>query len=346
MAHCFFAHEIDDTVLSGRTIAVIGYGNQGRSQALNLRDSGHHVVVGNRDDRYQPRAVEDGMDVRGLAAAAVAADVVLLNVPDEAQPAVYHDSIEPNLRSGGAVCVSHGFNFHFGTIVPRPDLDVIMVAPKMIGEYVRTHYLDGEGFATLVALHRDATGQAMGLALALAKAMGGSTKGAWVSTFEEETVTDLFGEQAGGASALRSTILAFETLVEAGYDPDIVALELYASGELGDVMKAISRDGMLNSLFLHSSASRYGQLSRAERMVPPEAKDTLRAVLADIQSCAFAAELDDVARDDYRPVTELLARYGRHPLFASEARVRSANRGQSPDLAVATEPRAPWEAIA
>ena len=346
MANCIFAHEIDTTVLDGSTIAVVGYGNQGRSQALNLRDSGHRVVIGNRDDDYRPRAVDDGMEVLDIPSAAALADIVLLNIPDEAQPATYREWIEPHLRRGAAVCVSHGYNFHFATIEPRRDLDVILVAPKMIGEFVRSHYLDGDGFATLVAVHQDATGGALPIALALAKSMGGATKGAWVSTFEEETVTDLFGEQVGGASALQSTIFAFETLVEAGYDPDVVALELYASGELADVMRAISRDGMLNSLFLHSSASRYGQLSRAERMVPVESKDTLRAVLADIQSGAFAKELAAVADDDYRRVAELISRYGRHPLFASEGRVRTANGGRSPDLAEPAEPRAPWEASA
>jgi ketol-acid reductoisomerase len=342
MATCQFAHDIDESPLANRTIAVLGYGNQGRSQALNLRDSGYEVVVGNRADDYRPRAIEDGMDIRDIADAVAVADVVLLNVPDEVQPAVYEAAIAPNLRPGGAICVSHGFNFHFGTIDPRPDLDVLMVAPKMIGEFVRSHYLDGSGFASLVAVHQDASGQALGLARARAKARGGGPKGAGQSTFEEETVTDLFGEQAGGAGALRSTIFAFETLVEAGYDPDIVALELYASGELADVMRAVSRDGMLNSLFLHSSASRYGQLSRAERMIPIEAKDTLRGVLADIQSGAFAAELSEVAADGYRRVSDLLSEYGRHPLFASEGRVRAANAGRSPDLAVVTEPRAPW----
>jgi ketol-acid reductoisomerase len=343
VASCFFAHDIDASVLDGLTVAVVGFGNQGRAQALNLRDSGIRVVIGNRDDGYRPRAVDDGFDVVDIHAAAAVADIVLLNVPDEAQPEVYRERIEPQLRQGGAISVSHGFNFHFGTITPRADLDVIMVAPKMIGEFVRTHYVDGDGFATLVAVQQDATGRAMALALALAKAMGGAAKGAWVSTFEEETVTDLFGEQAGGASALRSTLFAFETLVEAGYDPDIVALELYASGELADVMKAVSRDGMLNSLFLHSSASRYGQLSRAERMIPVEAKATLRAVLADIQSGAFAAELDAVARDGNRRVDELLGDFGRHPLFTAEGRVRAANRGQSPETAVPSAPRAPWE---
>jgi ketol-acid reductoisomerase len=342
MATCHFAPDIDETPLANRTIAVIGYGNQGRSQALNLRDSGYRVVIGNRNDDYRPRAIADEMDVLDIAAAASIADVVLLNVPDEAQPEVYSTALEPNLRRGGAICVSHGFNFHFGTIQPRADLDVIMVAPKMIGEFVRSHYVDGSGFASLVAVHADPSGQALGLALALAKAMGGATKGAWVSTFEEETVTDLFGEQAGGASALRSTLFAFETLVEAGYDPDIVALELYASGELADVMRAVSRDGMLNSLFLHSSASRYGQLSRAERMIPIEAKETLRTVLADIQSGAFATELSEVADGGYERVSDLLAHYASHPLFKSEARVREANAGRSPDLAVASTPRAPW----
>ncbi len=342
MATCHFAPDIDDAPLASRTIALVGYGNQGRSQALNLRDSGHRVIVGNRHDDYRPRAAGDGMDVRDIAEAAANADVVLLNVPDEVQPSVYRESLEPNLRPGAAICVSHGFNFYFETIKPREDLDVIMVAPKMIGEFVRSHYVDGTGFASLVAVHRDASGQALALALALAKAMGGATKGAWVSTFEEETVTDLFGEQAGGASALRSTLFAFETLVEAGYDPDIVALELYASGELADDMRAVSRDGMLNSLFLHSSASRYGQLSRAERMIPIEAKETLRAVLADIRSGAFATELSEVADGGYQRVSDLLAEYGSHPLFRSEARVREANAGRSPDLAVATAPRAPW----
>ncbi len=328
MAKYYLDSDISLSIIEGKTLAVIGYGNQGRSQALNLRDSGYKVVIGNRDDEYADLARQDGFAVVDISTSVQSADVVFLIIPDEAQPEVYNQEIEPSLHPGAAICFSHGYNIFFGNITPRNDLDVILVAPKMLGEFVRSHYLEGDGFPTLVATSQDASGHAMDTALALAKAMGGARRGAWVTTFEEETVTDLFGEQAGGASALKSTIYAFETLTEAGYDPDVVTLELYASGELGDVLSAVARVGMLNGLRLHSSASRYGQLSRADRMVPEEAKETLRALLSDIQSGAFAKELSAVAADNYQPVEMLLERYNKHPLFAAEARVRIANKGE------------------
>jgi len=327
MAKCYYDADADLGVLAGKTVAVVGYGNQGRAQALNLRDAGVDVVVGNRDDDYRELIRADGFEIHDIAGASSRAHVLMMILPDEVQPEVYAAQIEPNLRAGAAISLAHGYNIYYERIAPRADLDVILVAPKMIGEYVRTHYVDGSGFPSLVAVHQDATGSALAISLALAKGIGGTRRGAFVSTFEEETVTDLFGEQVGGAGALGSTMLSFETLVGAGFDPDVVALELYASGELADVMKAIVRDGMLDSLKLHSPASRYGQLSRVRRIVPEEARESLAQVLTEIRSGAFAKELDAVCHDDYRKIDQLTDQYRHHPLFQAEQRVRDAISG-------------------
>jgi ketol-acid reductoisomerase len=328
MAKCYYDDDADLGVLDGKTVAVVGYGNQGQAQALNLRDAGVTVVVGNRDDEYRELIRADGFEILDIAEASKQADVLMMILPDEVQPEVYAEQIEPNLHDGAAISLAHGYNIYYERIAPRADLDVILVAPKMIGEYVRTHYVDGSGFPSLVAVHQDATGNGLALSLALAKGIGGTRRGAFVSTFEEETVTDLFGEQVGGAGALGSTMLSFETLVNAGFDPDVVALELYASGELADVMKSIVRDGMLDSLRLHSPASRYGQLSRVRRIVPEEAREALTGVLDEIRSGSFASELEAVCDDDYKKIDELTDAYREHPLFQAERRVREATAGR------------------
>jgi ketol-acid reductoisomerase len=321
MAKCFLEADASLDPLRGRTVAVIGYGNQGRSQARNLRDSGIDVIVGNRDDEYRAAIANDGFEILDIVAASSRADVLMLILPDEVQAEVYERDVAPRLRQGATLCFSHGYTIHFGLIAPRTDLDVVLVAPKMIGEGVRTRYVDGRGFASLVGVHQDVTGQALKTALAIANGIGGARLGAWQSTFEEETVTDLYGEQTGGASMLGSMMLSFETLVEAGYDPDVVALEMYASGELGVVMQEICAEGILRSLRYHSPASRYGQLSRAPTLVPPEAREGLKAVLENIRSGAFAKELAEVEHDGHRRIDELTNDYARHPLFAAESRV-------------------------
>ncbi|MGB2710651.1 MAG: ketol-acid reductoisomerase [Conexibacter sp.] len=324
MARRYEDREADLGLLKDKRIAVVGYGNQGRAQALNLVDSGLDVVVGNREDEYRDVVRRDGLPLFSIAEAAAQADTLMLILPDEVQAEVYERDIAPNLRQGATVSVAHGYTLYYGIVEPRGDLDVVLVAPKMIGEGVRTRYLDGTGFASLVGVHHDASGQALATALAIAKGIGGMRPGAWVATIEEETVSDLFNEQTWGAALLAGMMESFDTLVSAGYDPDVVTLELFASGELADVLAAATRDGLLNGLRLHSPASQYGQLSRAPRFSSPASRESLAAILVEIRDGRFAKELDEVGRDEHRKIDELIETYRRHPLFDAEQRIRDA----------------------
>jgi len=326
MSKCFTHDQIQTSVLSGARIAVVGFGNQGRAQANNLRDSGYDVIVGNRDDEYRPLAVEDGFEVVAIADAASQADVVMMIIPDSVQAEVYGELVEPNLRSGATLSFPHGFSLYNGDLSPREDLDVVLVAPKEIGEFVRSNYVSGEGISSLIAVHQDATGNALQAAAELAKGIGGARKGAWLSTVEEETVTDLFGEQVLGAGFLRQLVASFEVLVGAGYDPDVVALELYASGELADVMAAVARVGFLPALKFHSPASRYGQLARAREFEKDGDAliEQLTSVLGEIRSGKFARDLDEVSRDDYKQLDLLADEFAEQPVFAAERRILAA----------------------
>jgi ketol-acid reductoisomerase len=324
MGRIFYDQDISFDPLGGQLIAIIGYGNQGRSQALNMRDSGLSVVVGNQEGPYSDRAREDGMQILSISEAVESADIIMLIIPDEVQPAVYRESIEPNLKPGGCLIFSHGFNIHYGVINPPGTVDITLVAPRMLGFGVRSCFLSGEGFPSLVAVERDATGTAWARTLAIARAIGGARKGAWETTFEEETVIDLFGEQVGGGSTLAATINSFETLVEAGYDPDVVLLELYASGEMVEVMRSVSNQGLLNSLKYHSPTSQYGQMSRARRLVPEEAKENLKIILAEIRDGTFAREWTAEGKAGYTTMERLRAQFGEHFMFEVEARVQKA----------------------
>jgi ketol-acid reductoisomerase len=324
MGRIFYDQDIQLDPLKGQIVAVIGYGNQGRSQALNMRDSGLSVIVGNPQDSYYDQAKEDNMQVLPIAEAAACADVVMLIIPDEVQPAVYRESIRPNLKQGACLIFSHGFNIFYGIIDPPENVDVALVAPRMLGFGVRTRFLSGEGFPALVAVERDASGTAWARTLAIAKAIGGARRGAWETSFEEETVIDLFGEQVGGGSTLAATINSFETLVEAGYDPDVVLLELYASGEMVEVMRSVVQHGLLDSLKLHSPTSQYGQMSRARRLVPKEAKENLRGILDEIRDGTFAREWTEEGAAGYQNMERLRANFSEHFMFAVEKRVHKA----------------------
>lgn len=324
MARRFTSADVDRSLLTDKTIAVIGYGNQGRSQALNLRDSGYRVIIGNRDDEYRDIARADDMDVRDIADAAAEGDVVMVILPDEVQEEVYNDHVGPAMKPGAALSFAHGYNIHFGLIEPRKDIDIILVAPKMIGDGVRRRYESKEGFVSVVAAHADVSGRALDIAVAIADGIGSGERGIWETTFEEETVTDLYGEQVGGAGMLGSLMASFETLVEAGYDPEVVALELFASGELVEVQRAAFRTGVLGQLYYHSPASRYGQLSRVPRVSPPETKETMKAILAEIVNGNFAKELAAVEADEYRKIDELRESYAQHPVFRTEQVLRAA----------------------
>lgn len=277
-------------MLEGKTIGVIGYGNQGRAQALNLRDSNFRVIVGCPPDAYRERAMEDGLDTFGVHEAAEKADIILLLIPDEVQPVVYHESIASGLREGEALGFASGYNICFKLIEPPSNVDTFMVAPRMIGSAVRSRYLSGRGFPCLVAVGQDATGQAQRTTLAIARAIGGTKAGAFASSFEEEVIIDLFAEQFLWAGIGKLCRLFFETLVAAGCTPETVATEMYLSGEMVEVAKAMREEGFFKQLDLHSQTSQYGQLTRADRVLGQGAEERARQVLEAIRNGDFARE--------------------------------------------------------
>lgn len=274
MARIYTEVDSDGSALHDRAVAVLGYGNQGRSQALNLRDSGVRVVVGNRTDRFREQVEEDGLVPRSLAEATSEGDVVMILLPDEVHHEVLPDQVFPHLREEASVVFAHGYSVYFGEVEVPPGRDVCLVAPKMIGPAVRSLFLKGIGFPSLVAVDRDDTGRAWDVTLAVARAIGSLRSGAWQTTFEEETITDLFGEQVGGSAAIVGLLRSFEILVAAGFDPDVVELELLGSGELVEVVRTQVRQGIIESLRHHSPTSQFGQLHRAEELLgqPPDGR--------------------------------------------------------------------------
>ena len=287
----YYDKDADLSIVQNRKIAVIGYGSQGHAHANNLRDSGvGQVVVGLRaGSGSRVKAENAGFEVAEAAEAASGADLVMMLTPDELQPALYRDHIEPNLKEGAALAFAHGFNMHFELIEPRDDLDVIMIAPKGPGHTVRSTYVAGNGVPSLIAIGRDATGQAKNLALSYACAIGAGRAGIIETTFREETETDLFGEQAvlcGGSAALVQA--AFETLVEAGYAPEMAYFECLH--ELKLIVDLYYEGGIANMWYSVSNTAEYGGLSRGPRIVTDETKAEMKRMLDEIQSGKFARE--------------------------------------------------------
>ena len=286
----YYDRDVDRGALDGKTIAVIGYGSQGRAHALNLHDSRHAVVVGLRPgSQVATRRGVKASQWRRSPRRSSAADVVIMLIPDEEQPGVYMREIVEHLRPGTALTFAHGFGIHFGTIVPPGDVDVIMIAPKGPGRLVRTEYENGRGVPCLIAIHQDATGQARAIAFAYAAAIGGGRAGILETTFREETETDLFGEQAvlcGGMSALVKA--GFETLVEAGYAPEMAYFEcLHEMKLIVDLMYERGIEGMRDAI---SNTAKYGDYTRGPRIVNDATRAEMRKILSEIQSGAFAQE--------------------------------------------------------
>jgi len=292
MARIFTGEGVDLTPLQGRVIAVIGYGNQGRAQGLNLRDSGLRVLVGNIRDASWEQAEADGMKVLPIPEAAREGDVILFLVPDEVAPRVYEESVAPVLGKGKVLDVASGYNLAYGFIRPAPEVDVIMVAPRMIGRGVRERFLRGEGFPVLVGVEQDASGKAWEVALALSKGIGAFLPGgcAVESSCMEETVVDLFSEHTWAGAFLFLLRACYEVLTSAGVSPEVALLELYASGELEEVGRAMAEIGLMRQLRVHSRTSQYGQLTRGPRFVTPELQRMLREALEGIRSGEFARE--------------------------------------------------------
>ena len=286
----YYDKDADLELVRQRTVAVVGYGSQGHAHANNLRDSGVPVLVGLRaGSASRAKAEAAGLEVREVAAAAAAADVVMVLAPDELQKALYEAEIEPHIRAGATLAFAHGFNIHFEQIRPRADLDVIMIAPKGPGHLVRSTYREGGGVPTLIAVFQDASGQARQTALAYASANGGGRAGIIETSFREETETDLFGEQAvlvGGVTAMIEA--GFETLVEAGYAPEMAYFECLH--ELKLIVDLIYEGGISNMNYSVSNTAEYGGFTRGPKVIGKEARAAMRQILADVQSGAFARE--------------------------------------------------------
>jgi ketol-acid reductoisomerase len=292
MATIYHDSDADLAALAGQTIAVIGYGNQGRSQALNLRDAGVDVVVGNIRDYAHDAAQADGFAVRSIADACAAASGVMLLIPDEVMPEVYAKHVAPQLEAGDLVSFASGYNVAFGLIAPESALDVVLVAPRMIGVGVRDAYVEGRGFPAFVGVHQDASGTGRARMLALAKGIGATRGGCIEMSMHDEATLDLFTEQGFGPAWGRVMMSAVELLVSAGYPPEAVLVELYLSGELAYSLEKIRQVGMTRQMDYHSRTSQYGSITRGARYLGLDAalKEKMGAVLEEIRSGAFAVE--------------------------------------------------------
>ena len=310
-------------LLKGKTIAILGYGSQGHAHANNLKESGFKVIVGEIPGGGNEKKAKDaGFEVADAASVVKKANVVVMLLPDELQGGIYRASVGPNLRKGAYLMFAHGFNIHFGQIVPRPDVNVFMVAPKGPGHLVRAQYLKGEGVPALIAVHQDPAGNAKDVALAYAAGIGATRAGVIETSFREETETDLFGEQAvlcGGATAL--VLAGYETLVEAGYAPEMAYFECLH--ELKLIVDLIYEGGISNMRYSISNTAQYGDLTRGPRVVSPETKAEMKRILEEIQSGSFAKEwmLENQAN---RPVFNALTRRGEeHPIEEVGRRLRA-----------------------
>jgi len=311
--------DADISFLADRRIAVVGYGNQGRAQGLNLRDSGLNVIVGCRDDDYAQQARDDGFAVQDIASASEAGDVVLVLIPDEVQPSVYEESIAPGLGEGNALVFASGYNIAFRLIQPPAFVDVLMVAPRMIGKAVRSSYTHGTGFPCFVAWQQDASGHAQQTALAIARGIGATRAGAVASTFMEETMIDLFAEQFLWAGIVRLFGHYYDLLVEAGCAPEAVATDMYLSGEMVEIAQAMREVGFFKQLDLHSQTSQYGQLSRGDRVIGAEVERAARQILEGIRNGSFAREWTQEQERGKPLLSELKKQAYAHPLNQVEA---------------------------
>ena len=322
MAEMFYDDDADLSVIQGRNVAVLGYGSQGHAHALSLRDSGVDVRVGLPPaSKSRAKAETQGLRVLTPAEACEEADLIMVLAPDHVQRTLYADAVEPNLVEGDALFFGHGFNIRFGYIEPPTGVDVAMVAPKGPGHLVRREYTEGRGVPVLVAVEEDATGKAWELALAYAKAIGGLRAGAIRTTFTEECETDLFGEQAvlcGGASQLVQ--YGFETLVEAGYQPEVAYFECLH--ELKLIVDLMYEGGIAKQRWSVSDTAEYGDYVSGPRVIDASVKDNMRAVLADIQNGAFAKRFIDDQDAGGPEFKELRARGEQHPIETTGRELR------------------------
>ncbi|MFC1878595.1 ketol-acid reductoisomerase [Chloroflexota bacterium] len=311
-------------LLDNKTIAVIGYGNQGRSQALNLRDSGQNVIVGNQDDKYAGAARQDGFEVFLPEDAAAQADILFLLLPDEVMPLFFKECLAPQLIPGKMLVFASGFNIAFEFIRPPEGLDVVLVAPRMIGSGVRDLYVNGGGFPAFVGVAQDCSGNARAIALAIAKGIGATRMGVVDVTFSQEAELDLFTEQCFGPAFGQVLVSAVDLLIEQGYPPEAVLLELYMSGEFSYSLAKIAEMGLVEQSSLHSLTSQYGSISRGMRFMLPELRSKMADGLEEIRSGAFASEWAAEHDAGYPTLKSLRQAARSMPLYKMESELRQA----------------------
>ena len=322
MAKIYYDKDADLNVLKGKTIAIIGYGIQGRGQSLNLRDSGINVIVSEREDspNFQ-KAIDDGFKPMDAGKAAQKADIVQILTQDHLQAEIYKKSIRRHMKPGKALVFSHGFNIHFGQIKPPADVDVWMVAPKGPGSFVRRQYEEGKGVPCLVAIHQNASGNALKEALAYAKGLGGTRAGVFETTFKEETETDLFGEQVvlcGGTSELVKA--GYETLVNAGYAPEMAYFECLH--ELKLIVDIIYEEGIAGMRKRVSDTAEYGDYSRGPRIINAKTRKEMQKILKEIQTGKFAREWMKENKKGRVNFTQMRIDAEKHPIEETGKRLR------------------------
>lgn len=321
MVKVYYDDSVEKNALEGKTIAVVGYGSQGHAHAQNLRDNGNKVVIGVREGKSAQKAREDGFEVFPVSEATKKADVIMILAPDEIQGALYENEIAPNLEAGNALAFAHGFNIHFDVVHPPKDVDVFLVAPKGPGHLVRRTFVDGFAVPSLFAVQQDATGNARDIALSYAKGIGSTRVGVLETTFKEETETDLFGEQAVLCGGLTSMIEAgFETLVEAGYQPELAYFEVCHEMKLiVDLIYEGGFDKMRQSI---SNTAEYGDYVSGPRVITEQTKANMKAVLADIQNGSFAKGFVEDNKAGFPKFKEMRVKNAGHPIEEVGAKLR------------------------
>ncbi|MDD3289870.1 MAG: ketol-acid reductoisomerase [Eubacteriales bacterium] len=329
MSKIYYDKDGDLAFVTNKTIAIIGYGNQGRSQALNMRDSGvKNIVIGSVRDESWTQANEDGFPVYSIAEASKMADIIFILIPDEVAPKIYSDEIEPNLKAGDVLNFSSGYNITYGFITPQKDVDVIMVAPRMIGKGVRETYENGTGFPTFVVVQQDASGQAKEIAIGLAKALGSTKAGAIEVTFNDETYLDLMSEQAVWPLIMNVINEAFKLFIEKGHSPEAILTELYLSKEPAVMMEKMADVGLFKQLPMHSRTSQYGQLSRFGKVDPAPIRKFLEDQYENIVNGGFAREWAAVMEDGMKEYEMLKEQAFHNEISMAEAQVKKNLSGR------------------
>ena len=319
----YHEQDCDPSIIQGKKVAIIGYGSQGHAHALNLMDSGCDVRVGLREGSSSAdKAREAGLKVTDMATAAKEANVIMILTPDETQPAVYKEFVEPNLEAGDTLCFAHGFNIHYGYIKAPEDVNVIMIAPKGPGHIVRRQYTEGSGVPDLACVYQDATGDAWDIALSYAWGLGGARSGIIKSTFKDETEEDLFGEQAVLCGGLVEMIKAgFETLTEAGYPEELAYFEVYH--EMKMIVDLMYESGIHFMNYSISNTAEYGEYYAGPKVINEQSREAMKQILARIQDGSFAAEFVDDCNNGHKWLLEQREAINEHPIEKTGEKIRS-----------------------